>query len=45
MESNNGPVDFERAWSVIQLLYNNHDTKAPSSFIMIHSYMISFITL
>lgn len=30
MESNNGPVDFERTWSVIQLLYNNHDTREPS---------------
>ena len=25
MESNNGPVDYERTWSVIQLRYDIHD--------------------
>lgn len=28
MESNNGPVDFDRTWSVIQLLHNNHEERA-----------------
>ena len=26
MESNNGPVDFERTWSVVQLRYDTHST-------------------
>lgn len=29
MESNNGPVDFERTWNVIQLRYDNHKERQP----------------
>ena len=31
MEANNGPVDFERSWSVIKLRYSNHDAQDPST--------------
>lgn len=29
MESNNGPVDYDRTWSVIQLHFSNHAQKEP----------------
>ena len=42
MESNNGPVDFERTWSVVQLLYNNHKEKMPGGFLSFSSSFCSF---
>lgn len=29
MESNNGPVDFDRTWSVVQLQFHNHELHQP----------------
>lgn len=36
MESNNGPVDFDRTWSVIRHLYTNHEEKKPGKEVRDH---------
>ena len=43
MEANNGPVDFERSWSVIKLRYSNHDVQESSTLFRSYSYSFSCV--